>query len=108
MGRDLPGLVARFPRRHRRGGAGRRRGTARVGAETVGSGVRVAFLDLDVGGGGAQLFGEDLRVGRLVALALGLRPESRDGLARGMEPDLAAGEHLAPGDVAVPGWAGPG
>src|SRR3989454_8106028 len=53
MGRDLPGLVANFPRRHRRGGAGRRRGTARVGAETVGSGVRVAFLDLDVGGGGA-------------------------------------------------------
>src|SRR5206468_9039434 len=75
MGRDLPGLVAHFPRRHRRGGAGRRRGTARVGAETVGSGVRVAFLDLDVGGGNAQLFGEDLRVGRLVALALGLRAE---------------------------------
>src|SRR5439155_18830486 len=49
----------------------------------------------------AQLLGEDLSVGRLVTLPLRLGAEPRDGLARGMNPDLARVEHLQPEDVEV-------
>src|SRR5439155_11882850 len=62
-----------------------------------------ALLDLDVGGGDAQLLGQDLGVGGLVPLPLRLGPEPRDRLAGGMDPDLAAVEHLEPEDVEVLG-----
>ena len=52
------------------GGARGRRRAAGVGAEAVGRGVGVALLHLDVRGRDAQLLGDDLRVGRLVPLAL--------------------------------------
>src|SRR5262249_59050843 len=46
-----------------------------------------------------------LRVRGLVALALRLRPEARDSLARGMHADLAAVEHLQAENVEVLGRA---
>ena len=45
-----------------------------VGAESIRSVVGVALLDLDVGGRDPELFGDDLREGGLVALALDLTP----------------------------------
>src|SRR6185369_4223162 len=83
----------------RRARDGRR--AARVGAQAVRRRVGIAFLDLDVLGGDAELFGENLCVRRLVALALGFRAEPRDGLARGMHADLARVEHLEAEDVEV-------
>src|SRR5687767_4317944 len=62
---DLLCLRADFTRGDRAGGAGGRRGTAGVGAESVGRGVGIALLDLDVRRGNAQLLGQDLRVRRL-------------------------------------------
>src|SRR5262249_57217276 len=43
---------------------------------------------------------------RLVPLPLRLRPEAGDGLARGVDADLAAVEHLETEDVEVLGGAG--
>src|SRR5262249_24760020 len=85
----------------RRRGAGDRRRAARVGAETIGRGVRVTFFDLDVLRGDAELLGQDLRIRGLVALALRLRAEAGNGLARGMHADSAAVEHFQPEDVEV-------
>src|SRR5574341_413045 len=50
--------------------AARRGGARAVGAEPVGRGVGVAFLDLDVVGGNAGLGGDDLGVSGGVPLAL--------------------------------------
>src|SRR5262249_51860981 len=49
---------------------------------------------------------QDLSVRRLVALALRLRPEARDRLARRVDADLTGIEHLEAEDVEV--LAGPG
>src|SRR5262245_42892341 len=103
---DLARLVLDLARGYRRRRPRHRRGTARVRAETVGRGIGVALLDLDVRGGDAELLGEDLRLGRLVPLPLRLRPETGDGLAGRMNADLAAVEHLEPEDVEVLGGAG--
>jgi hypothetical protein len=70
VGGDLLGHVADLARRHGTRRARRRRGAARVGAQAVGRGVGVALLDLDRRRRDAELLGDDLRVGRLVALAL--------------------------------------
>src|SRR5262249_41873414 len=106
IGRDLPCLVANFSRSDRRRGTGDRRRAARVGAEAVWRGVGVALLDLDILRGDPELLGEDLRVRGLVALALRLRAEAGNGLARGMHADLAAVEHLQAEDVEMLGRAG--
>ena len=103
---DLPRLVADLARRHRPGRAGRRRRAAGVRAEAVGRRVRVALLDLDVRGGDAELLGDDLGVGRLVALALRLRAEARHRLAGRVDPQLAGVEHLDAEDVEVLGRPG--
>src|SRR5438128_12314059 len=102
---DLPRLVTHLARRDRRGGAGDRGRAARVGTEAVGRRVGVAFLDLDVLRRDPELLGQDLRVGGLVALALRLRAEARDGLARRVHADLAAVEHLQTQNVEVLGRA---
>ena len=52
-------------------------------------------------GGNAQLLGQDLRVRRLVPLALRLGAEARDRLAGRVNADLAAVEHLDAEDVEV-------
>ena len=72
-----------------------------VRAEAVGRGVRVAVLDLDVGDREAELLGDDLGEGRLVALALRLDAEPGEDLAGRMDPDLARVEHLDAEDVEV-------
>src|SRR5258705_13632805 len=87
------------------GGARHGRGAAGIGAQAVGRSVGVALFHLYVGGGNAQLLGKDLRVGRLVTLPLRLGAESRDGLAGGMNADLAGVEHLQSQDVEVLGGA---
>src|SRR5262249_35063205 len=103
---ELARLVENLARSDRGRGPGHRGRAARVGAEGVGRRVRIALLDLDVLRGNAQLLGQDLRVRRLVALALRLGAEARDGLAGGMDADLAAVEHLETEDVEVLRWAG--
>ena len=50
-------------------------------------------------GGDAQLFGDDLGVGGFVALPLTLRAEAGDGLAGGVDTNLARVEHLDAEDV---------
>src|SRR5919108_92473 len=72
-----------------------------VGAEPIGSGVRVTFLDPDVGDGDAQLFGDDLGIGRLMTLPLGLGPEAGDHLAGRMDAYLGRVEHLQAQNVEV-------
>ena len=54
-----------------------------------------------------QFLGEDLGVGRLVPLALRLRPEARNDLARGMDADFATIEHFDAQDIEVLGRTGP-
>jgi len=49
----------------------------------------------------AQLLGHDLRVRRLVALALALGAEARDRLAGRVNADLGRVEHLDAEDVEV-------
>ena len=103
---DLARLVADLARGHGRGRAGDRRRAAGVGAQAVGRGVGVALLDLDVGDRDAELLGDDLGVGRLVALALRLDAEAGDGLAGRVDADLARVEHLDAEDVEVVRRAG--
>ncbi len=61
----------------------------------------VAFLDLDVIGRDAEFGGDDLRPGRLVALALALGAHAGDAGPGRVQPDLAAVEHGDAEDVAV-------
>ena len=78
------------------------RGRARpVGAQPVRRRVGVALFDRDVVGGDADLGRDDLRPGRLVALALALRAHARDALAGRMDADLAGIEHRNAEDVAI-------
>ena len=106
MRRDLLRLVADLARGDRAGGAGRRSRSAGIRAEAVRRRVGVAFLDFDVRGRDAELLGDDLRVGRLVPLALRLGAEARRGLAGGVHADLARVEHLDPENVEM--LRGPG
>src|SRR5256886_7876 len=106
MRRDLPRLVLDLARGHCGGGASHRSRPAGVGAETISRGVGVALFYLNVFRGNAELLGQDLSVRRLVALALRLRPEARDRLARRMDTDLTGVEHLESEDVEV--LRGPG
>src|SRR3989449_1842729 len=106
MRRDLPRLVLDLARGHCGGGASHRSRPAGLGAEAIGRGVSVALFDLDVFRGNAELLGQDLSVRRLVALALRLRPEARDRLARRVDTDLTGVEHLESEDVEV--LRGPG
>src|SRR5581483_12340658 len=73
---DVARLVADLARGERTRGARGRRRAAGVGAEAVGRRVGVALLDLHVRGRDAELLGDDLRVGGLVALALALGAEA--------------------------------
>src|SRR5262249_13135218 len=98
---ELARLVENLARSDRGRGPGHGGRAARVGAETIGRRVRIALLDLDVLCGNTQLLGQDLRVRRLVALALRLCTEARDGLAGGVDTDLAAVEHLETEDIEV-------
>ena len=75
IGRDLLGFCLDFVRRHGARRAGRGRGAAGVGAQPVGRGVGIPLLDLDVRRGQAEFFGDDLRVGCLLPLALRLVPK---------------------------------
>src|SRR5690606_1420731 len=104
--RELPRLVPDLARGNGTGRAGDRRRAAGVRAQPVRRRVRVALLDGHVIHGDAQLFGHDLRVGRLVALALALGAEARDRLARRVDADLARVEHLEAQDVEVLRWPG--
>src|SRR5690242_8533989 len=96
---ELLRLVADLAGGDSGGGAGGGRAAAGVGAEAVGGGVGVAVLDGDVLDGQAQLFGDDLGEGGLVALALGLHADAHDGRAGGVDADLSAVEHLDAQDV---------
>src|SRR5712692_7208012 len=100
--RDFLCLVADLARGERAGRARGRRRAARVGAEAVRRGVRVALLHLHVRGGNAQFFGDDLGVGRLVPLPLALGAEARDRLAGRVHAYLGRVEHLDAEDVEVP------
>ncbi len=89
VGGDLLRLGADLAGGH---GAGRPpdgRGARAPGSDPVGRGVGVALLYLDVCGGDAELAGEDLRIGRLVPLALRLGAEAGDRRAGGMDAHLA-------------------
>ena len=101
MRRELAGLVPDLAGRHRGRGAGDRRRARGVRAQAVRRGVRVAVLDLDVPHREAELLGDDLGEGRLVALALGLDADAGEDLAGRMDPDLARIEHLDADDVEV-------
>jgi hypothetical protein len=101
MRRDLFRLVADLARRHRAGGAGGGSRSARIRAEAVRRRVGVAFLDFDMRGRYAQLLCNDLRIGRLVPLALRFGAEARRGLACGVHADLTRVEHLDPKNVEV-------
>ena len=83
------------------------RGARPVGAQAIGRRVGVAVLDLDVLDREAELLGDDLGVGRLVTLALGLDPDAGQHLAGRMDADLAAVVHLQADDVEVVGRPGP-
>src|SRR6185503_14150366 len=91
---NLAGLLADLACGHRarRTGGGRR--ATGVRPEPVRRCVGVAFFDLHVRGGNAELLRDDLRVRRLVSLPLRLRTETRDGLSRRMNADLSRVEHL--------------
>ena len=99
VGGDLPRLVPDPAGGHRRGGTGRGRAAAGVGTQPVGRGIGIAFLHQDVIHGDAQLVGDDLGEGGLVALALVANAGAHQHLAGGMDPDLAGVEHLDAGDV---------
>src|SRR6185312_5607767 len=77
-----------------------------VGAETVGRGVRVALLDHDVVGRQPQFGRDDLRIGRLMALALRLRAHARDDRTGRVDADLRRVEHGDAQDIAVPRGTG--
>ena len=98
---DQARLVAHLARDDRDRGAGDRRRAAAVGAEPVGRLVGVAVAHLDVLGRDAELLGDDLRERRLVALALRLRADADDGLARRVHAQVGAVVHRQPEDVHV-------
>src|SRR5207249_9403072 len=100
-------LVAQLAGHHRGGRARDRRAPRRVGAEAVRGGVGVALLDRHVGGGDAELLGDDLGERRLVPLALGLGAHAQDGLAGRVHTQLRAVEHAQAEDVEVGAVAGP-
>ncbi len=97
--RDPPSLLPDLPRRDGSGGPRGRGAAARVGTQPIRGGIGVPLLDPDVVRRDPEFLGEDLRVRRLVALALRLRPETRDHLARRVDADLGRIEHLDPEDV---------
>ena len=70
VGRDAARLFADLARGDRGSRTTDRRAARGVGAQAVGSGVGVAFLDLNVLGRNSELAGDDLGVGGEVALAL--------------------------------------
>ena len=96
----------RGDRNHRGGRAGDRRGAAAVGAEAERRLVGVAVDDLDVLRRDAELLGDDLGERRLVALALRLRRQRHDGLARRVHAQVGAVVHRQPEDVHVLARAG--
>ena len=101
VGGDHLRLGADLPPGHGGRGTGNRGRARAVGAETVGGGVGVAFLDGDVFSGDADLGGEDLGKGGGVALALADGTEACDRRARRVDADLAGIEHAEAEDVAV-------
>src|SRR5262249_60208046 len=106
VGAGLGALALVLAARQGGRGAGPRRRARAVGAEPVGRGVGVAFLDRDVVGRQAELGRDDLRVGRLVALALRLGAEPADAGAGRVDADLGGVEHGDAEDVAVARRAG--
>src|SRR5207244_3933178 len=68
--------------------------------------VRVAVVHEDVGRRDAELVGDDLGEGRLVALTLRLGADLEYGLAARVHPELGAVEHLDADDVELPAVAG--
>src|SRR5260370_16721202 len=72
-----------------------------VGAEPVRRGVGTALLGHGVVGGNADLGGDDLRPGGLVALALALGTDPRDAGTGGMQADFAGVEHRDAQDIAI-------
>ena len=101
VGGDHLRLGLDLARGHGGGGARDRRRARAVGAEAIGRGVGVALLDGDVVGRQAEFGGDDLGVGRLVALALRLGAEAGDHRAGRMDADLGGIEHGDAEDVAV-------
>src|SRR5215813_3570052 len=78
-----------------------RSATAGVGAEPIWRGVGVAFFNRHVIDRDPEFFGDDLRIGRFVSLALRFGAESSDGFAGRVDANLGAVEHLQPKDVEV-------
>ena len=101
IGGDHLRLRLDLARGHRDRGAGDRRRARTVGAEAIGRGVGVAFLDRDVVGGNADLGRDDLRPGGLVALALALRAHPPEHAPGRMNADLGGIEHRDAENVAV-------
>ena len=101
VGRDHLRLGLDLSRGHGDRRARHRRRARTVGAEPVRRGIGVALLDHDVVGGNADLGGDDLRPGGLVALALALGADPGDARAGRMHADFAGVEHRNAQDVAI-------
>jgi hypothetical protein len=99
MSGNLFGLIADLTRRHGGSRAGDGCAAAGVGSQAIGSGVGVALLHGHIGCRNSQLLSDDLRIGSLMPLSLALGSHAAHGLARGMNANLAAVEHLDAGDV---------
>src|SRR5262249_28115238 len=99
------GLGPDLARDHRDRRTGDRRGPGGVGAHAERGRVGVALLDHHVLGRDAQLVADDLRPGRLVALALAAGAGADDGLAGHVPPQLGRVEHLDAEDVVLPAVA---
>ena len=100
MRSNLLGLGVDFPRRHGDSRTGHWRGTRTVGAQTVRRCAGVTLFDLDDFRGNAQLGGDDLRVGSLVALALRDGAHACNRATGGVHADFAGVEHAHTQDVA--------
>src|SRR6266700_4335757 len=103
---DLGGLVAELAGDHGGGRAADGGGAGGVGAKPIGGVVSVTLDHGDVLGLDAELPGDDLREGGLVALALALDAELEDRLAGGVHAQLRRVEHAQPGDVVLRAVAG--
>ena len=91
---------------HRGCGPGDRRRARAIGAQPVRGRVGIAFLDADTVRGKAEFGGDNLCVGRFVALALRFGAEPANAAARRVDADLGGIEHGDAEDIACAGRTG--
>src|SRR6266849_499334 len=98
---DLFGFVAHLTCCYCGCSTSHRRTPAGIGPQAVGGRIGVPMLDIHIIGRHAQFCGDDLGKGRLMPLTLRLHTYTREYLARGMDANLTAIEHLSTCDVEV-------